>query len=124
MAIKIRLGVFILTLFLVCGVMLYCNKEKSLLSLGLKEEVYIVENEKIYDKISYKTNLTPKEIIYKLKALVQSKQNLEHENIEIYNCFVENINEFVVVGGKKVNLQIAFDGKESVIGFPLILTGY
>ena len=63
-----------------------------------------------------KTSLTPKEIIKKLGAKVISKQRLENENLEIFYCFVEN--------GKKINLQIANNGEFSIVGFPLILTGY
>ena len=71
-----------------------------------------------------KTSLTPKEIIKKLGAKVISKQRLENENLEIFYCFVENVSNFVVENGKKINLQIANNGEFSIVGFPLILTGY
>ena len=88
-----------------------------------KENEYIKtlnvdSNEIIYlnngSAVNFKTSLTPKEIVEKLGATILSKQTLKNENLEIFYCFVENISNFVVENGKKINLQIANNGNFSI----------
>lgn len=122
MATKLRFGIFILVVLLLCGAFLY-GKEKNLIQ---KIDASPISTEKsVYENsFSYETTLTPSEIIKKTNAKIHSKQILENEGLEIYYCFVENINSFILSKGQKVNLQIAFNGEKSVIGFPIIQTGY
>ena len=120
MATKIRLGIFIFVTILISCVMLYSN-EKSTIEKLSPTEGFVYQ---IGDSFAFQTSLTPNEIIERTGALVLDEQKLENEGLEIYYCFVENINNFIVSQGKKVNLQISFDGEISTVGFPLILTGY
>lgn len=119
MATKIRLGIFIFVTILISCVMLYSNEKSTIEKLSPTGDVY-----QIGDSFAFQTSLTPTQIIEKTGALVLDRQRLENEGLEIYYCFVENINNFIVSQGKRVNLQISYDGKISTVGFPLILTGY
>ncbi len=119
MATKIRLGIFIFVTILISCVMLYSNEKSTIEKLAPTGDVY-----QIGDSFAFQTSLTPTQIIEKTNALVLDRQRLENEGLEIYYCFVENINNFIVSQGKRVNLQISYDGKISTVGFPLILTGY
>lgn len=119
MATKIRLGIFIFVTILISCVMLYSNEKSTIEKLEPTGDVY-----QIGDSFAFQTSLTPTQIIEKTNALVLDRQRLENEGLEIYYCFVENINNFIVSQGKRVNLQISYDGKISTVGFPLILTGY
>lgn len=125
MVFKIRLGIFIFVCVLIFGVMLYSKESQIIKTLNIPSfDIETIENQKTEDGIVFKTTLSPKEIISKTNAKICDKQNLENEGLEIYYCFVENINNFVVSEGKKINLQISFDEKISTVGFPLILSGY
>lgn len=125
MVFKIRLGIFIFVCVLIFGVMLYSKESQIIKTLNIPSfNIETIENQRTKDGIVFKTTLSPEEIINKTNAKICDKQNLENEGLEIYYCFVENINNFVVSEGKKINLQISFDGKISSVGFPLILSGY
>lgn len=122
MATKLRFGIFILVLLIICGIFLYRKENEAIKKIDASE---ISSEKSIYENnFSYETNLSPDEIVKKLNAKIHSKQILENEGLEIYYCFVENINEFIISNGKKVNLQIAFNGEKSIVGFPIIKTGY
>lgn len=120
---KIRLGIFILIIALLCTVFI-CGKEKETIEKLGATEITVVENLQTPNSFCFETTLSPREIIQTLNAKIHSKQILKNENLEIYYCFVENINSFIVCSNKKVNLQIAFNGEKSIIGFPIIQTGY
>lgn len=125
MSVKIRFGIFIFVCVLIFGVMLYSAEKQKIEALGVSQsDVIIFENQNTYDGANFKTTLSPGEIIKKLEAKIHSKQILKNENLEIYYCFVENVNKFVVENGKKINLQIAYNGSYCIVGFPLILSGY
>lgn len=122
MATKLRFGIFILVLLIICGIFLYRKENEAIKKIDASE---ISSEKSIYENnFSYETNLSPDKIVKKLNAKIHSKQILENEGLEIYYCFVENINEFIISNGKKVNLQIAFNGEKSIVGFPIIKTGY
>lgn len=123
MTLKVRLGIFILVVALLCAVFI-CGKEKEAIEELGASEITIVENTQTPNSFCFETELSPSEIIKTLNAKIHSKQILENENLEIYYCFVENINNFIVCNNKKVNLQIAFNGEKSIVGFPIIQTGY
>ena len=101
--------------------MLYSNEKATIFKLNpIENSVW-----EIGDGASvFKTELSPNEIVEITKAKILDVQTLENEGLEIFYCFVENINNFVVSQGKKINLQISYDGEISTVGFPLILTGY
>ena len=120
-----RLGIFVFIFISVLTVMLYSGEKKAMAELNVSaEDIQIYKNLNAPDGISFQTTLSPNEIIKKLNAQIYKKQILKNEKIEIYYCFVENINNFIVENGKKINLQISYDGSTSTVGFPLILTGY
>lgn len=120
-----RFGIFIFVLTLVISVMLYSGEKKAIEKLNIAEtDILVFENLNSPDAISFETTMPPLEIIKILNASIYKKQNLKNEGLEIYYCFVENINNFIVENGKKINLQISYDGNISTVGFPLILTGY
>lgn len=122
MATKLRFGIFIFVLAILCGAFLYGKENESIKKIDASQ---ISSEKSIYENnFSYETNLSPNEIIRRLNAKLHSKQILENEGLEIYYCFVENINEFIISDGKKINLQIAFNGEKSIVGFPIIKTGY
>lgn len=123
MTLKVRLGIFILVVALLCAVFV-CGKEKQAIEKLGASEITVVENIQTPNSFCFETELFPREIIKTLNAKLHSKQFLENENLEIYYCFVENINNFIVCNNKKVNLQIAFNGEKSIVGFPIIQTGY
>ncbi len=123
MATKLRFGIFILVILLLCGAFLF-GKEKEAIEKLNANEIFVVENQNFENSYCFETQLTPNEIIKKLNAKIHSKQILENEGLELYYCFVENINSFILSKGQKVNLQIAFNGEKSVVGFPIIQTGY
>ena len=123
MTLNVRLGIFILVVALLCAVFI-CGKEKEAIEKLGASEITIVENTQTPNSFGFETELSPREIIKTLNAKLHSKQFLENENLEIYYCFVENINNFIVCNNKKVNLQIAFNGEKSIVGFPIIQTGY
>ena len=83
--------------------MLYSNEKSVTEKLSpINNIVYKIEN----DAIAFETYLKPEEIIKTTGAIVSDYQHLKNEGLEIYYCFVENINNFVVSEGKKINLQI------------------
>lgn len=76
--------------------------------------------------ITFKTDYSLEYIFKVLNLKVQSFQELELENrtINIYYCYSEDVGSGVILGNKKVNLQIAFDGENCILGIPLILGSY
>lgn len=125
MAFKIRFGIFIFVCLLIFGVMLYSKENEIITNLNVpSSSISYINNGSFQEGIVFETLLTPKEILKKTNAIVCNVQTLENEGLEIYYCFIENINNFIVTEGKKINLQISFNGKFSTVGFPLILSGF
>lgn len=125
MAFKIRFGIFIFVCLLIFGVMLYSKENEIITNLNVpSSNISYINNGSFQEDIVFETLLTPKEILKKTNAIVCNVQTLENEGLEIYYCFIENINNFIVTEGKKINLQISFNGKFSTVGFPLILSGF
>lgn len=125
MAFKIRFGIFIFVCLLIFGVMLYSKENEIITNLNIpSSNISYINNGSFQEGIVFETLLTPKEILKKTNAIVCNVQTLENEGLEIYYCFIENINNFIVTEGKKINLQISFNGKFSTVGFPLILSGF
>lgn len=125
MAFKIRFGIFIFVCLLIFGVMLYSKENEIITNLNVpSSSISYINNGGFQEGIVFETLLTPKEILKKTNAIVCNVQTLENEGLEIYYCFIENINNFIVTEGKKINLQISFNGKFSTVGFPLILSGF
>lgn len=105
--------------------MVFSKENHYIRSLNVNEnDIIYFKNDNSCNVTNFKTNLSPNEIIKKLGAVVIDKQILKNENLEIYYCFVENVSSFVIENTKKINLQIAFNGEYSIVGFTLILTGY
>lgn len=56
------------------------------------------------------------------------KSNFLHgmqiENMKVYYGFCKNFNDYKMVEGKKINLQLAQTEEEWVLGIPMILTGF
>ena len=102
------------------------SKEKKYISqLNVCEnDILTYINENSNNSVNFKVSLSPNEIIEKIGAVVVEKQILKNEGLEIYYCFVENVNNFVVENAKKINFQIAYNGNFSIAGFPLIQSGY
>lgn len=46
------------------------------------------------------------------------------ENLEVYYGFYKNFDDYKMIDGKKINVQIAKTEEEWVIGMPFILTGF
>ena len=46
------------------------------------------------------------------------------ENLEVYYGFYKNFDDYKMIDGKKINVQLAKTEEEWVIGMPLILTGF
>lgn len=67
-------------------------------------------------------NVDAEEILNILKATVV--QENEIENLRLIYAYSPYYQDSVMVDGKKVNLQLAFDGDNLIAGFPLILTGF
>ena len=42
----------------------------------------------------------------------------------VYECYSNKLNNFVVIDGKKVNLQISITDNKIIIGYPLISTSF
>lgn len=125
MTFKIRFGIFIFVCLLIFGVMLYSKENEIIANLNVpSSNISYINNGSFQEGIVFETLLTPKEILKKTNAIVCNVQTLENEGLEIYYCFIENINNFIVTEGKKINLQISFNGKFSTVGFPLILSGF
>lgn len=120
---KIRLGVFIFAVVLVCFSFVF-SKEQQTLEQLIKKSNFFEIAEETESGICFETNLSPEQIVSILNAKIHSKQTIQGQNMEIFYCFVENINNYVLIDNKKVNLQIVFLNGKSKLGFPLILTGY
>lgn len=117
-----RLGIFIFVIISLSIAMVASKESQHIEKLNVNStEILSLNNG---SATNFRTSLSPKEIVEKLDATIVSKQTLKNENLEIYYCFVENVSSFVVENGKKINLQIANNGEFSIVGFPLILTGY
>ena len=120
-----RLGIFIFIFFLIGAVMCFSKEKKYISQLNVCEnDILTYINENSNNSVNFKVSLSPNEIIEKIGAVVVEKQILKNEGLEIYYCFVENVNNFVVENAKKINFQIAYNGNFSIAGFPLILSGY
>lgn len=153
MVVKLRSTIFIVVVILLCFCMLYSNENSifdalninqvtaysntkleeynsTLSGNGYKFSIPVENYSALTDEIegiSFETSFTPKEIFSKLNLKIQSFQRLLQNNdyIEIFYCYVENLNsKSVIIGNKKVNLQISFNGNYSVVGIPLILGSY
>lgn len=120
---KLRLGVFIFSLVLICLAFCFSNEQNVLEKIMASSSNFCVYEE-TDQAICFETDLSPENVISLLGAVVHSKQKLENENLEIFYCFVENVNNHVIVDGKKVNLQICLSNGKTILGFPLISTGY
>ena len=46
------------------------------------------------------------------------------ENLKVYYGFYKNFEDYKMIDGKKINVQLAKTEDEWVVGFPLILTGF
>lgn len=78
------------------------------------------------DGVSFETTLHPNEIIKIIGAKIVEKQRIvqNESDYEIFYCYVENVNNYVMSNNKRVNLQIAFNGERTIVGIPLILGSY
>jgi hypothetical protein len=149
---KIRLIFFILAIILLSFSMLFSN-EKSLFELLNVNNltIYTSDNVKDFETIlsgngftfscnvseyknlkcdingvSFETNLSPEQIFNKVKIRILNKQVLTQENniMEIYYCYLENVQKEIVCESKKINLQIVFNGEKTLLGIPLLLGSY
>lgn len=127
MSIYKRFGFFVFLFFIICILMVCYNENFIIKKLSISEnDVIVFENNNTKDGVSFETSLKPFEIINKLNAKIHSEQKLNNNknDLLIYYCYIENLNNYVIVDNKKVNMQIAYDGKKTTVGIPLILTGY
>ncbi len=46
------------------------------------------------------------------------------ENREVYYGYDKNYYDFRIIDGKKVNFQLAFDGNNWILGYPMIILGF
>lgn len=62
------------------------------------------------------------QIIQTLSGQIYRSQDVE--GMKIYYGYTNLYNDFRYVSGKKINVQIAEQEKQVIVGFPLILTGF
>lgn len=151
MALKIRISFFIIVTILISICMLYSSEKKLFKKLNIDYlTIYTNSDIKEYqtsisgngysficsvgdfkklnceiDGISFETFLSPEEIFKRLKLEVQDQQKIDLENpIKIYYCYIKGIDKNVVVNNKKINIQIVYDGKKTILGIPLIPGSY
>ena len=104
--------------------------EGEIISCGDVDFVYLTKEEGLNSikKVPleglefYMNNVDAEEILNILKATVV--QENEIENLRLIYAYSPYYQDSVMVDGKKVNLQLAFDGDNLIAGFPLILTGF
>ena len=65
---------------------------------------------------------TKQKILSRYQKYIVDEQCVDE--YQTYLCYNPQINDFVIVDGKKVNVQIAIKNYEINLGFPLILNGY
>lgn len=99
-----------------CGEEVSCNKSEV-------EEVIEGFNDEIYGiTVKFASSKTIEEILHILNAkIVRSESFLSRD---IYYCYSQDNNNFVVENGKKINYQISIKKDVVVIGSPLILGSY
>lgn len=57
-----------------------------------------------------------------LNLEIYSKNNISDRIV--YECYSNKLNNFVVIDGKKVNIQISITDNKIIIGYPLISTSF
>ena len=67
-------------------------------------------------------NISPNEILKKLNGVIVSKYHIGQ--IEVYNCYVKNLEKFCYENDKKFNIQIAVNCDEIKVGYPTIAEGF
>ena len=70
----------------------------------------------------YLNGVSSDEVLKILEATVIEQS--EVQGIRLIYAYSPFYQDAVIIDGKKVNLQLAFDGNNIIAGFPLILTGY
>ena len=73
-------------------------------------------------RINNYSQTTEQQILNKYQKYIVDLQLVDE--YQIFLCYNPQINDFVIVDGKKVNVQIAIKNDEINLGFPLILNGY
>ena len=86
------------------------------------KEFYLKNEEFIKGFNLYFQSLDNKDFAKKLNA--QIYQTHDVEGMIMYYGYTNMYKNFEMVGGKKVNIQIAVKEDETIVGFPLILTGF
>ena len=86
------------------------------------KEFYLKNEEFIKGFNLYFQSLNIKDFAKKLNA--QIYQTHDVEGMIMYYGYTNMYKNFEMVGGKKVNIQIAIKEDETIVGFPLILTGF
>ncbi len=74
-----------------------------------------------FKRFSLKTT-SPETVLSSLFAVHVSTETTENAQVEYY--FSPLLQEYVVVNGNKVNLQVAVSGEETAIGYPLLDIGF
>ena len=69
------------------------------------------------------TNFEPMSALKTLQAQLVKTETLP-TGAQVFYAYSNKINSYVSVGGKKVNVQIAYYDDHSVIGWPLILGSF
>ena len=70
----------------------------------------------------YFSSISCEELLKTLKAEILSEES--PEGLRIINAYTPYFSKSVLIGNKKVNLQIALREERIVAGFPMLLTGY
>ena len=99
-----------------CGEEVSCNKSEV-------EKVIKGFNEKIYGvTVKLANGKTIEEILHILNAKIVRNESFLGR--DIYYCYSQDNNNFVMENGKKINYQISIKKDVVVIGSPLILGSY
>ena len=93
----------------------YCTLEQA------KEKVVELENN-IDSMQFYLKGVDFKNLCNLLNVEIVSSIDLG--SLKVYCCYSPYAQKSVLIDGKKVNVQIALEGKNIIAGFPMILTGY
>ena len=86
------------------------------------KEFYLKNEEFIKGFNLYFQSLDIKDFAKKLNA--QIYQTHDVEGMIMYYGYTNMYKNFEIVGGKKVNIQIAVKEDETIVGFPIILRGF
>ena len=82
--------------------------------------------EECLDGITFESKLSAEDILKNLNAKIVSVQDIQinKENKTIFYAFSDYFSKFLIINGKKVNLQIVCENENCLVGHPLLMGSY